>query len=265
MTDDCPLDDYGVLQIGGADARRFLQGQLSNDLQRLEPARPLRAGLHNPQGRVLALLRLWPASAGDTDVLALLPAELLSAVATQLRRYVLRARVTIEDASDRWRAWGLRRSDGSPEVRLAPRDAAPVPDGTPLGRDAWEALEIAAGLPEVRAATTGEFVAQMLNLDCIEAIAWDKGCYTGQEIIARAHYRGQMKRRMRRFAAALADPPAPGATHTTSDGVELRVVRAARVAAGRCELLGVAPLERPSHDELPLPYAWPAGRAAGGA
>ena len=139
------------------------------------------------------------------------------------------------------------------------------PSGHALQRAAWEALEIAAGLPEIHAATAGEFVAQMLNLDCIEAIAWDKGCYTGQEIIARAHYRGQMKRRMRRFAAALAEPPAPGALHTTSDGVELRVVRAARAAAGRCELLGVAPLDHTSQDELPLPYAWPVGRTAGGA
>jgi folate-binding protein YgfZ len=209
-------------------------------------------------------------------VLALLPTDLLTAVATQLRRYVLRARVQIADATATWRAWGVSGSDGTLQVVLSARDAAaPTSPGSApaqrpasaqaLQRAAWEALEIAAGLPEIHVATAGEFVAQMLNLDCIGAIAWDKGCYTGQEIIARAHYRGQMKRRMRRFAAALAEPPAPGATHTTSDGVELRVVRAARVAAGRCELLGVAPLDRPSHDELPLPYAWPVGRTAGGA
>ena len=90
---------------------------------------------------------------------------------------------------------------------------------------------MAAGLPEIRTATAGEFVAQMLNLDCIGGIAWTKGCYTGQEIIARAHYRGQVKRRMRRFAAAAARRPRPAAPGPPATAWRVRVVRSAHSAA----------------------------------
>jgi hypothetical protein len=126
-----------------------------------------------------------------------------------------------------------------------------------LDLPAWNALEVAAGLPEIHSATSGEFIAQMLNLDRIDAIAWKKGCYTGQEIVARAHYRGQVKRRMRRFVCAAGEPPAPGTALTTSDGLALRVVRSARTVDGRCECLAVAALEAQSRDERPMSYTLP--------
>src|SRR5579863_6408434 len=93
----CLLDDYATLRFKGADAGKFLQGQLSNDLDRLRPGHILRAGLHNPQGRTLALL--WLAMSADGDILALLPKELAGSVATQLKRYLLRARLAITDES----------------------------------------------------------------------------------------------------------------------------------------------------------------------
>ena len=93
----CLLDDYTTLRFRGPDAGKFLQGQLSNDLDRLQPAAIMRAGLHNPQGRTLALL--WLAKSSEGDILALLPQELAGAVTTQLRRYLLRARLTITDES----------------------------------------------------------------------------------------------------------------------------------------------------------------------
>jgi folate-binding protein YgfZ len=117
---------------------------------------------------------------------------------------------------------------------------------------------VAAGIPRIYAASSGEFVAQMLNLDLLNGIAWDKGCYTGQEIIARAHYRGQMKRRMQRFRVVGQTQPNPGAMHTTTDGQRVQVVRPASHADGHVEILAVAPLEPRSIDALPLPYSLPA-------
>jgi folate-binding protein YgfZ len=103
----------------------------------------------------------------------------------------------------------------------------------------WCALDIAAGLPQVYAATSEAFVAQMLNLDLIDAIAFDKGCYTGQEVIARAHYRGKVKRRMQRFQTREAARLAAGDVGTLSDGRSFRVVDAVQRSEGRCEFLAV--------------------------
>jgi len=141
----------------------------------------------------------------------------------------------------------------------------------------WQRFEVSAGLPEVYAATSEKFVAQMLNLDALGAIAFDKGCYTGQEVIARAHYRGRLKRRMQRFVTREAGMLAPAESRRLRDGRTVKVVRAAALADGRCEFLAVAPLQAESEaeeaqrsemraagegellevDPLPLPYALP--------
>src|SRR6185312_17370732 len=81
----------------------------------------------------------------------------------------------------------------------APRPDVRLPQSVPARREVWRQLDIISGLPQVYGATSEEFVAQMLNLDLVGAIAFDKGCYTGQEVIARAHYRGRVKRRLQRF------------------------------------------------------------------
>jgi folate-binding protein YgfZ len=150
-------------------------------------------------------------------------------------------------------------------------------------RDAWRLLDIADGIPQVYAATSEEFVAQMLNLDALGAIAFDKGCYTGQEVIARAHYRGRVKRRLQRFMTR--GPAARlkiGDSATLGDGRAFKVVEAAQLANGRCEFLAVLTLPtdptsedsvgsgelssgptpngqggRLDVDALPLPYSLP--------
>ena len=213
----------GLLHFRGSDARKFLQGQLSNDMNALRPDAFMLAGLHNPQGRVLALLRL--VAAGDDHVMALLPAGLLAATAATLRRYVLRAKVAIEEVTE--------------PASLA-RLAAQLPAAAPLLAPTAHAFDIAAGVPQVYAATSARFVAQMLNLDCIGAISFDKGCYTGQEIIARTHYRGRMKRRMQRFLCAAPVPLTPGQAIVLGDGRPAQVVDAILHAGGTTEFLAVA-------------------------
>ena len=253
----------GLLHFRGTDCVKFLQGQLSNDMRSLSASGWLLAGLHNPQGRVLALLRLL-APAPD-HVVALLPTELADTIATMLRRYVLRAKVTISADAD--------------AAALA-QFATQSPAATLPAAAAAHALDIAAGMPQVYTASSGMFVSQMLNLDCIGAISFDKGCYTGQEIIARTHYRGRMKRRMQRFMSAASVALAPGQDVMLGDGRTAQIVDAVTHADGRTEFLAVAPrpgqaaaaLAAPGSDAagapppagtrldcqpLPLPYAFP--------
>jgi tRNA-modifying protein YgfZ len=281
----CALDDLGTLRFGGADAGKFLQGQLSNDVSALSATVLLRAGMHSPQGRTLALL--WLVGADGGDILALLPRELLAMIVPLLRRYVLRAKLTISDLSMDHRIYGLASPDACPEAAgrriaygapgqqrtlLLQAAGEPAPQGTTMSRDHWRALDIAAGLPQVYGATSGQFVAQMLNLDCIDAISFTKGCYTGQEVIARAHYRGRIKRRMQRFSSRAAPHLAAGDSGRLEDGRGFRVVEAAAHADGSCEFLAVAALPGASAEAdeaaqqpgeglpyraLPLPYALP--------
>ena len=126
------------------------------------------------------------------------------------------------------------------------------------------------------AATSEEFVAQMLNLDALGAIAFDKGCYAGQEVIARAHYRGRLKRRMQRWRTHSAVNLAPGDAGRLTDGRSFRVVESVPLDDGQCEFLAVAPLKSAEEDAagdatagtgaqqptleaqpLPLPYSLP--------
>ena len=273
------LDTLGVLRVRGADAVAFLQGQLSNDLTRLAADRSLLAGYHNPQGRVIALLRVLQLA--PDDLLAVLPRELIAKVVTRLTKFILRAKVRLLDDSQQWRISGLLASGveaggttaasahsaliaalpaaesaaahiaAAVAVRVAQQPArwlliAPVlqPPLTlaSLGREAWQRVAIAGGEPQVYAATSEEFVAQMLNLDALGAIAFDKGCYTGQEVIARAHYRGRVKRRMQRFVTRHPHPLKPGDAGELADGRAFRVVDAVPLGDGRCEFLAVAPL-----------------------
>ena len=292
------LDDLGALRVTGADAARFLQGQLSNDLGRVSVERSALAGLHNPQGRTIALLRI--VQLAPNDFLALLPRELAGAVASRLVKYVLRAKVQVADESRSWRVAGLIASGlggatteppsqqtASPlaaypgvagEQRLlgatvvicvgeqparwllvtpateAQESPAPSVTGSPhrvpARRDVWRQLDIIAGLPQIYGATSEEFVAQMLNLDVVGAIAFDKGCYTGQEVIARAHYRGRVKRRLQRFRSRGPLDLRPGDSGELIDGRAFKVVEAVRLEDGRCEFLAVAPLPT-AESELP--------------
>jgi tRNA-modifying protein YgfZ len=271
--------------VRGTDAVSFLQGQLSNDLRLLGATGSLLAGYHNAQGRTVALLRLVELAPGD--LIAILPRELVGAVAARMSKFILRAKVKLSDESPGWSIAALvasaggeaqppaatlpvalnavTRADGSIAVRVGADPArwltaqpagasaagrAAIPLGAaPQPATEWERLAIAGGEPEVYAATSEEFVAQMLNLDVLGAIAFDKGCYTGQEVIARAHYRGRVKRRLQRFATRVPQPLRPGDARRLADGRALKVVRAVQLPDGTSEFLAVAPLDPPAADE----------------
>jgi len=297
---DCsslPLEALGVLRLRGADVVSFLQGQLSNDVTLLSAERSLLAGYHNPQGRVIALLRLLQLAPGD--VIAVLPRELVTTVAQRLTKFILRAKVKLAEESAEWSITGVLARSSSAQTSAAPLSAdgalldalpaqlegvariaesiavriaqqparwllvspaAHVPTlagCTRAAADDWLRLAIAAGEPQVYATTSEEFVAQMLNLDAVGAIAFDKGCYTGQEVISRAHYRGRVKRRLQRFRTNDPRPLAAGDAGELSDGRAFKVVSAVTLAAGGCEFLAVAPLAAEAGDTAPRPAAAP--------
>ena len=250
-----PLDDLAVLCVRGTDARSFLQGQVSNDMGLLDELPAIMTGLHNAQGRCLSVLRLLQVE--PAQILMAVPVDLAATVAAHLSKFVFRAHVRFENASDQWRVYGATGPDaeaaastrfsmamdasGMRQLIVAPRPEA-LPDGHTQARASWRLDDIVAGLPEINVATSGLFTAQMLNLDLIGAVSFSKGCYTGQEIIARAHYLGQVKRRMQRFYT---DDPAqlqPGARITLADGRRAQVVIASEADGGGQEMLAVTSL-----------------------
>ncbi len=295
------LASLSVLRFSGTDAIAFLQGQVSNDTRRLADGVPLLSAYSTAQGRVVAVLHLLPHSSG---VLAILPRELAPTTLERLRKFVLRAKVKIEDLSDRYSVAGAHDTS-APELEILPAAGAPyaehegiavarVADGaqsaTPRywvvrprendpeirgdGSDgeradlAWRLADIRAGMPRVDAATSEQFVAQMLNLDLLDAISFTKGCYTGQEIIARTQHLGRIKRRLSRLALP-SGAWSIGQALRLADGRTGRLTEVVRVGEG-FEALAVLSLrdaapagdtdtgagagEAVAAEELPLPY-----------
>lgn len=258
------LEDHAVLHVAGPDARKFLQGQVSQDLRRLAPGLNLHAGLHTPQGRLQAWLVLQ--AEGEHDVLLLLPASLADDTLAQLRRYVLRAKLTLQRAPQ-WQVFGVVQ--GTSAHLRASLASAPTLDlqsgGDAATPEDFHAARLAAGLPCLVPATRGRFTAQMLNLDLVGGVAFDKGCYTGQEIIARAHYLGRVKRRLQRFAAPAGSAlPAPGESLQLVDGRRFEMVEHRDIGTHQ-EVLAVGPLPGDAAADTPAEATAPAATAAGAA
>jgi folate-binding protein YgfZ len=253
------LPFLGVLRLEGPDSGSFLQGQLTQDTRPLAEGRTLLAACCTPQGRVVAVLRLR--QAGDS-VLAVLPAGLVEPLAARLQRFVMRARVRLQIDSGLAVAWtgatdpaamsaGAITLDYAPgrAVLVAPRDEVdslaghpPGPPSAPDAAAAWWAADIADGLPQVLPASSEAFVPQMLNLDLAGAISFTKGCYTGQEIVARTQNLGRIKRRMARLRMPEGEVPLPLSALTLEGAKVAEVVMGAPVDGG-VEVLAVTSLE----------------------
>lgn len=274
------LEHLSVLLVSGPDAKNFLQGQLSADMQALARENIVLASCNSPQGRVQAVVWIVERPEG---IALLMSRSVVEAVEPRLRRYVLRAKLTIE----RDRLWaGVLEESIAADANAGGRSHELIGElsklrwsglqhplvltpNVEMAHDAarelrWRSDYLRAGLPQVYAETYERFVAQMLNLDVLDGISFTKGCYTGQEIVARAHYRGAVKRRMFRFRAACA-PPAPGTRLLAGDQHAGEVVDAVPTVEG-CELLAVVSLpslhgpltidatENTALERLALPY-----------
>ena len=216
------LNRYGLLSVSGEDAREFLHAQLTIDVRNLPRSRAALAGWCSAKGRLLATFLVVPAPQG---FLLQLARDLAPAIAKRLSMFVLRAKVKIADESERWAQFGVWNADweenlawegGRATVPLGERrflrlEPADAPSLAPTsGEETWTLLEIRAGRPLITAATQDQFVPQMVNLEALGAVDFQKGCYPGQEIVARAQYRGQVKRRMVRIEEPEAAGLRPG-------------------------------------------------------
>ncbi|HEV3010405.1 MAG TPA: folate-binding protein [Burkholderiales bacterium] len=201
------LNRYGLLTATGADARDFLHAQLTNDIANLPPDRAALAGWCTAKGRLLASFLVIPSKEG---FLLQVARDLAPAVAKRLSMFIFRSKVKITDESDAWAQYGIwdtdlgvngvARDGETVTVRVAERRflkiGKSVSENCKAGEDAWTLQEIRAGRPLISAATQDQFVPQMVNFEELGAINFQKGCYPGQEIVARAQYRGQVKRRL---------------------------------------------------------------------
>jgi len=313
-----PLLHLGSLRFEGPDAMTFLQGQLSSDVAQLAAERIQRSSYNSAKGRVLADLLLWRDPQHHDVVHALLAADLAAAIAKRLAMFVLRAKVRVSDVSAAGARLGvggagaqaavlaalgarpergsvvvhegaalLGLPDGRVIVEVDAARAQPVQDSltahtVPAAAAAWFDSDIRAGVPLVTAATSDQFVPQALNLDVLGAVSFQKGCYPGQEIVARTQYLGRLKERLfafgveapvpavgtRVYAAPFGEQPC-GTVVTAATGVAgrarmLAVVQRAAADAGDLHLGGregpvLAPLSLPY--DVPGPAA-PSGRIA---
>jgi folate-binding protein YgfZ len=304
----CDLSHLGLIRAAGPEAAAFLQGQLTNDTRLISPARAQLSAWCSPKGRMMASFLAF--QYGD-DLYLQLGAERLEPVLRRLRLYVLRARVELSDASASLARVGLAGEcaaailgdplPGEPLAVLRRGDLAiarlpgdrprfeivgPVAAvaafwGQAEGRAVhatpafWSLLDIRAGVATVFDETADAFVPQMANLQLVDGVSFTKGCYTGQEVVARMQYLGKLKRRM--YYARIAAPavPRPGtdlfATGSESGQGAGRVVAAAASPEGGVEALAVVEVaaaeggdvrlggpEGPALAFAPLPYAFPA-------
>jgi folate-binding protein YgfZ len=215
------LNRYGLLAVTGADARDFLHAQLTNDIANLPPDRAALAGWCTAKGRLLASMLVIPSREG---FLLQLAKDLAPSTAKRLSMFVLRSKVKIADESDAWAQYGLWDADldaagvawqgDTVTVRVGDgrflKIGRSLSESCKAGEEAWTLQEIRAGRPLISAATQDQFVPQMVNFEALGAINFQKGCYPGQEIVARAQYRGQVKRRMVHIQAPAGTELKPG-------------------------------------------------------
>ncbi|MGZ0785020.1 CAF17-like 4Fe-4S cluster assembly/insertion protein YgfZ [Pseudomonas saponiphila] len=296
----CPLSHEGVLAVRGPDASKFLQGQLTCNLNYLSDSQSSLGARCNQKGRMQSSFRILVQ--GDGCLLAM-ASELLEPQLADLKKYAVFSKAKLSDESANWVRFGLAggdatlsglglelpqedgavvRSDDLIAIRVSSDRAelwAPAEQAEHLARqlaaqlpegelNQWLLGQIRAGLGQVMAQTRELFIPQMLNLQAVGGVSFKKGCYTGQEIVARMQYLGKLKRRLYRLALPTGELPVPGTplfspTHGSAIG---EVVLAAR-ATDQVELLAVlqaeavedgnlhlGALEGPSLHLLDLPY-----------
>lgn len=212
------LPHWAELRVEGPDAASFLHGQLTQSVTDLRPEAARLGGYCNVKGRLQAGFVLLRESPERIDLW--LPADLLPALQKKLSMYVLRAKARLSDGGADLHGvvgeavpadlsvWGrrgalLRLPDALGLRRALHR--GPV-DGATLPREAWDWLELHAGIPWVTAATSEHFVPQMINWELLGGVNFKKGCFPGQEVVARSQYRGSVKRRAQLLLGGNAAP-----------------------------------------------------------
>ncbi|MGA7799905.1 MAG: folate-binding protein YgfZ [Gammaproteobacteria bacterium] len=301
------LSHQGLIAVHGADAQAFLQGQVSSDIRQVDDRHSQLSSYCSPKGRMLASFRVF--QRGDTYYLRM-PALLLDATLKRLRMFVLRAQVTLDDASNSFVQIGvtgpgaaeqlegffgsapgavdeavqakdctlIRVAGGHPRFEVyGPLEAMRKLWETlnvrsaPIGSTAWALLDIMAGIPVIYPATADAFVPQMANMQLVGALNFKKGCYPGQEVVARTQYLGKLKRRMYLGRVRSEQMPAPGdELFARGGGQEQNVGRivdarphpdggyallaVVQIASAEGDSLHYGALDGPAVELQPLPY-----------
>ena len=240
------LSHLALVRVSGPDAKAFLDAQLTNDLDSVDSNRSRIAAWCSAKGRVLVVVRVLRQA--DSYLLQF-PAPLRDDVIKRMRMYVLRSKVKLENVSDDFVRMGIAGPDAASligditgialedkdaylttatftvmrlpgivprfEFLASPMEARAIWEGlrqraVPAGSGVWTWHDVMAGIPTVFPQTSDAFVPQTINLDLIDGISFNKGCYPGQEIVARVHYRGRLKERMFRARVDAAEMPHPG-------------------------------------------------------
>ncbi|MBX3619115.1 MAG: folate-binding protein YgfZ [Rhizobacter sp.] len=256
-----PLPHWGVIRAQGADAASFLHGQLTNDFSLLDTTHARLAGYCSAKGRLLASFVAWKRS--DDELLLACSADLLAATMKRLSMFVLRARCKLSDASAQLKVLGLAgRSaaawlgtaapaqpwsktvhEGADVIRLPDADGVPrflwvgaadaaTPALPALDTAAWQQAEVASGVARIEAATVDQFVPQMLNYEVVGGVDFKKGCYPGQEVVARSQYRGTIKRRSFLFRSDAPAHAGQDVFHSADPSQPAGMVANAAAAAG---------------------------------
>lgn len=264
-----PVPQLAVLKASGNDAAKLLQGQMTCNVNDVTEHRSSLGAFCNPKGRAIATFLLIKRGG---DFLLVLPAVLLPSIKERLQKYILRSDVRITDGSEAFCLIGLLEEDEPKEdfgplfatrqgkavsVNLSSAQSRSLivtesehaadfwtgkvlrENFRPSSSEQWRFLDLVAGLPWLSTATSEEFVPQMLNLDKLGGISFNKGCYTGQEIVARTHYLGKVKRSLFLAEADTADAPAPNAAlvdHAADSAQSAGNVLAAAVEGGLCTM-----------------------------
>ncbi len=305
----CALNDHGLLYVGGDDTTEFLQNQLCNDIRQIDQSRSQLSAFSNAKGRMIALFRVI---AIDGGYLLLMPRSLLPVVQEKLQRFVLLSHVILADISNDFARMSLTLDAGAPLPDGDwPRDIDAVHQTDSLitirlpagegrqrylmlsteareaielltrlanqyainGPEHWRLQNIDAGIPTLYPQTSEAFVVQMANLQLINGVSFKKGCYPGQEVVARMQYLGKLKRRMYRAEIDSDRAPEPGDELTAREDGESdgsgKVVDAVALGDGRSRLLFIARIDATESGALrlvdqpdtairllPLPYAF---------
>lgn len=280
----CSADEIGLILVSGADAADFLQNQLSNDITLIDESSLQISSYSTPKGRMLGIFRVVQVSNG---YILITPRAMVMPLLQQLYKYILRAQVTLADASDYFARIAIStdnpealghaplpatthavlQSDSVISLRLEPLAAQQrflflclaADEAIDLwqqfaaqlkvaGYGAWHLSEIKAGIPSIYPQTAEEFVLQMANLGALNGVSFKKGCYPGQEIVARMQYLGKLKRRMYLAELETERLPQPGddlvATGNTKVDGSGKVVDAEFDPDGRCHCLYVAQIAK---------------------
>ncbi len=273
------LSHYGLIEARGEEAMDFLQNQFSNDVRQVSDTQSQFNSYCSAKGRMLASFQLFMRN--DHYYLRL-PVSILPPTLKRLGMFVLRAKVTLGDASDTLARLGfagpeaarilaellekvpgqlnrVSQTDGLTVIRLPGTERISrfeihgeaealqqlwqrlARQATPAGMSSWNLLSIMSGVPEIRPETVEAFVPQMVNLTALDGVSFKKGCYPGQEVVARMHYLGKLKRRMYLLEAETAVVPMPGENiHAAGEDQGVgKVVVAEANPAGKVSLLAV--------------------------